>query len=286
MIILLIAHYHHYRDSYETRQLDYRSTCVPVYAVYRIKSCPRSFLKPLDIRTHTYATLVGKLRGIAISAMAIYSGRTGVLISANDRQNTRLDRLIIPRCRHDNRVGPLRLAADDDHMHTTSILTFYHSHYDVRIYSTLSVCRRTLKHRRAIAAYRFSAWRLLRNGAKAPFYRRGIVLPIKIFVLSRGSKIFICPRDRDPKCLNDYCTNNFHLRCAKYHNICLYVAVFQINRLIENFQLSHRILIVTTSKKIEIILTEINTNRYQNLSTILFNRDVRLFIGQIEKVVH
>lgn len=61
----------------------------------------------------------------------------GVLISANDRQNTRLDRHVILRCWNDNRVdeGSLRLGKQRRRRQrrSRSILSFYHPHYDVRI---------------------------------------------------------------------------------------------------------------------------------------------------------
>lgn len=165
------------------RQLDYRSYRGYVFRfalhVSRIKSCPRSYLMPRP--TRTYATLVGKRRGIAISAMAIYSGRTSVLISANDRQNTRFDRLIIPRCRHDNRVEPLRLGQQRrSHAYYTPIISFYHSHYDVRIHSTLSIVTRWNIDGQS-PRIDFPRDDFCETALKSPFYHRGTALPIRIF---------------------------------------------------------------------------------------------------------
>lgn len=176
------------------RQLGYRSYRVfRLHASYRIKSWPRSFFKaPIDIRT---ATLVGKRRGIAISATVIYSGsnrRINIRKWQAKHTSRSTHNTTLP---YDNRVGALRLGQRRRSRCTLPrILSFYHSHYDARIYGTLS------------ATY----WNTDGQSPRIDFPRDdfcgtvlkplfiaggGPVLPIRIFALSQGSEIFICPRD-------------------------------------------------------------------------------------------
>lgn len=152
--------------------------------------------------------------------MAIYSGRTGVLISANDRQNTRLDRLIIPRCRTIIASGLCVSARDDDAHYLGSsrfITRIMMSEYAAR-WNTDGQSPRIDFPRDDFCGTVLKS--LFIAGEERP------VLPIRIFALSQGSEIFICPRDRDSKCDHSF----DHLSASYGPSI-----IFQT---IEGFQLS------------------------------------------------
>jgi len=113
MIALSIAHYYHYRNSYET----VIRPIVPGY-VFRfaanfytrhIKSCPWSFKVLTDTYVHDAHEKMKGNCNFCDGNLFQSNVRTGILIFANDRQNTRLDRLVIPRCWYNNRVESLHL---------------------------------------------------------------------------------------------------------------------------------------------------------------------------------
>lgn len=133
----------------------------------------------------------------------------GVLISANDRQNTCLVRHVMPRCWNDNRVdeGPLRLGKQRRRRRrqrrSRSILSFYHPHYDVRIYHARCPSRlETPTGNRRVSI--FCVYRLLRTGVLKPLFIAAGLYYLGSLYLCRGVvSCLTCPQS-----VNSICVEN------------------------------------------------------------------------------